>query len=109
MLRQADIIRYNVEQVDVPISSWPPLPEEVDYHHVSNQKIVQLVRTRYYLQYAQWKDQKTEFVQYTITTKRKIGYRLMLDSVNHLGHSVFNEKVNNIEIQFAELNFKKSE
>ena len=33
----------------------------------------------------------------------------MLDSVNHLGHSVFNEKVNNIEIQFAELNFKKSE
>ena len=58
MLRQADIIRYNVEQVDVPISSWPPLPEEVDYHHVSNQKIVQLVRTRYYLQYVQWKDQK---------------------------------------------------
>ena len=55
------------------------------------------------------KTKKTEFVQYTITTKRKRGYRLMLDSVNHLGHSVFNEKVNNIEIQFAELNFKKSE
>lgn len=55
------------------------------------------------------KTKKTEFIQYTITTKRKIGYRLMLDSVNHLGHSVFNEKVNNIEIQFAELNLKKSE
>ena len=40
MLRQADIIRYNVEQMDVPFSIWPPLPEEVDYHHVSNQKIV---------------------------------------------------------------------
>ena len=55
------------------------------------------------------KTKKIEFVQYTITTERKIGYRLMLDSVNHLGHSVFNDKVNNIEIQFAELNFKKSE
>ena len=57
MLRQADIIRYSVEQMDVPFSSWPPLPEEVDYHHVSNQKIVQLIGTRYYLEYAQWKDQ----------------------------------------------------
>ena len=33
----------------------------------------------------------------------------MLDSLNHLGHSVFYIEVNNIEIQFAELNFKKSE
>ena len=33
----------------------------------------------------------------------------MLDSLNHPGHSVFYIKVNNIEIQFAELNFKKSE
>ena len=57
MLRQADIIIYSFEQMDVPYSSWLPLPEEVDYHHVSNQKIFQLVRIRYYLQYAQWKDQ----------------------------------------------------
>ena len=109
MLRQADIIRYNVEQMDVPISSWPPLPEEVDYHHLGNQKIVQLVRTRYYLEYAQWKDQNHQTRSVYKTTKRKIGYRFMLDSLNHLGHSVFYIKLNNIEIQFAELNFKKSE
>ena len=33
----------------------------------------------------------------------------MLDCPNHLDHSVFYDKVNNIEIQFAELNFKESE
>ena len=109
MLRQADITRYNVEQMDVPFSSWPLLPEEVDYHHVSNQKIVQLLGQDIIYNMCNGKTKIIKRVQYTITTKTKIGSRLMLDSLNHLGHSVFYDRENNIEIQFAELNFKKSE
>ena len=46
MLRQADIIRYNIEQMDVPFSSLPALPEEVDYHHVSNQTRLVYITTK---------------------------------------------------------------
>ena len=34
MPREADIIRYNIEQMDASFSIWPPLKEELDYHLV---------------------------------------------------------------------------
>ena len=40
----------------------------------------------YNMSNAQWKDQNHQHVQLGITAKRKTGSRLMLDSLNHLGH-----------------------
>ena len=39
VLKLADIIRSHIEQMNAPFSSWPPLPEEVDYHHVKLPKL----------------------------------------------------------------------
>ena len=52
------------------------------------------------------KTKTIKLVQYVIITKRKIGDKLMLDSLGYLGHSLFYDELNNIEIQFAELNVK---
>ena len=43
-------------------------------------------------------------VQLGITTKRKTGSRVMLDSRNRLGHSISYYEVNNVETSLAELN-----
>ena len=42
VLKLADIIRSHIEQMNAPFSSWPPLPEEVDYHHVKLPKLLKL-------------------------------------------------------------------
>ena len=39
----AYIIRSDIEQMDAPFSSWPSLPEEVDYHHVKLPKLLKLL------------------------------------------------------------------
>ena len=45
-------------------------------------------------------------IQLCITTKRKTGFRLMLDSLNRLGHLFSYDEVNNVETSLAELNVK---
>ena len=43
MFELANIIKSDIEQVDARFSSWPPLPEEVDYHHVKMFKLSKLL------------------------------------------------------------------
>ena len=69
-----------------------------------SRKAVQLVEAKYYLRYEQWKEQVTKHVQLAITTKRKTGSRLMLDSVNC--HSISYDKVHNFKTSFSRLNVK---
>ena len=52
------------------------------------------------------KTKTIKHIQLGITTKRKTGSRLKLDSLNCLGHSVFYDEVNNVETSFAELKVK---
>ena len=127
VLKLADIIRSDIEQIDVPFSRRPPLPEEVDYHHVKLLKLLKLLmnsllsksfpvaerveRLSYSLgqdpyNMSNRKTKTIKHVQLGITTKRKTRSRLMLDSLNCLGHSVSYDEVNNVETSFAELNVK---
>ena len=50
------------------------------------------------------KIENIKHVQLGITTKRKTGSRVMLDSLNRLGHSISYDKVNYVETSLAELN-----
>ena len=43
------------------------------------------------------KTKTNKHIQYAVFTKRKIGSRFMLDSLNYLGHSISYDEVNNIE------------
>ena len=45
-------------------------------------------------------------IQLCITTKRKTGFRLMLESLNRLGQLFSYDEVNNVETSLAELNVK---
>ena len=127
VLKLADIIRSDIEQMDVPFSRWPPLPEEVDYHHVKLLKLLKLLmnsllsksfpvaerveRLPYSLgqdtyNMSNRKTKTIKHVQLGITAKRKTRSRLMLDSLNRLGHSISYDEVNNVETSFAEVNVK---
>ena len=127
VLKLADTIRSHIEQMNAPFSSWPPLPEEVDYHHVKLPKLLKLQ-----MNLLQWKSfpvaervdrlsnslgldiynlsngktKTIKHIQLDITTQRKTGSRLMLDSLNCLGHSVFHDEVNNVGTLFVELKVK---
>ena len=114
--------------MDAPFSSWPPLPEEVDYHHVKLPKLLKLLmnsllsknfpvaarveRLSYSLgqdiiyNMSNGKIKTIKHVQLGITTKKKTGSGLMLDSLNRLGHSISYDEVSNAETSFAELNVK---
>ena len=52
------------------------------------------------------KTKTIKHIQLGITTKRKTGSRLVLDSVNCLCHSISYDEVNNVENSFAEVNVK---
>ena len=52
------------------------------------------------------KTKTIKHVQLSITTKRKTGSRLMLDSLNCFGHSISYDEVNNVETSFAKLNVR---
>ena len=128
VLKLAVIIRSDIEQMDAPLSSWPPIQEEVDYHHVKILKLFKLLMnsliSKSYPVAARverlsnslgqdiiynmgnGKIKTIKHVQLGIATKRKTGPRLMLDSLNHLGYSVSYGEVNNVETSFAELNVK---
>ena len=43
VLKLANIIRSGIEQMDEPFSSWLPLLEEVDYHHMKLLKLIKLL------------------------------------------------------------------
>ena len=43
VLKLADKIRSDIEQMDALSSSWPPLPEEVDHHHMKLPKLLKLL------------------------------------------------------------------
>ena len=114
--------------MDAPFSSWPPLPEEVDYHHVKLPKLLKLLmnsllsknfpvaarveRLSYSLgqdiiyNMSNGKIKTIKHVQLGITTKKKTGSGLMLDSLNRLGYSISYDEVSNAETSFAELNVK---
>ena len=128
VLKLADIIRSDIEQIDAPLSSWPLISEEVDYHHVKIPKLFKLlmnllISKSYPLaarvervsnslgqdiiyNMSNGKIKTIKHVQLGIATKRKIGSRLMLDSLNQLGYSISYGEVNNVETSFAELNVK---
>ena len=42
-LKLANIIRSDIEQMNVIFSSWLPLQDEVDYHHVKLSKLLKLL------------------------------------------------------------------
>ena len=114
--------------MDALSSSWPPLPEEVDYHHMKLPKLLKLMMNLLLSKsfpvaervermsnslgediiynMSNGKTKTIKHVQLDITTKRKTGSRLILDSLNYLGHSVSYDEVNNVETSFAELNVK---
>ena len=48
-------------------------------------------------------------VQLSITTKRTTGSRVMLHSLNRLGHSISYDEVNNVKTSLAELNVKNQD
>ena len=128
MLKLADIIKSDTEQMDAPFSSWPPLPEEVDYHHVKLPKLLKLLMISLLSKsfpvaarverlsnslgqdiiynMSNGKIKIIKHVQLGITTMRKTRSRLMLASLNRLGHSISYDEVNNVKTSFAELNVK---
>ena len=58
---------------------------------------VQLVGQDIIYNMSNGKTETNKHVQYAITTKRKIGFRFILDSLNYLGDSISYDEVNNIE------------
>ena len=42
-LKLTNIIRSDIEQMNVIFSSWLPLQDEVDYHHVKLSKLLKLL------------------------------------------------------------------
>ena len=120
VLKLANIIRSGIEQMDEPFSSWPPLLEEVDYHHMKLLKLIKLLINSLLSKsfpvgervekmsnslepdiIYNMSDENTKtikHVQLDITTKKKTGSRLM--------PSCSYDEVNNIETSFSELNVK---
>ena len=107
MLKLAHIIRSDIEQMDAPFSNWPPISEEIDYQVTETIKIadefvaikefscsrksgktIQFVGEDIIYNMSNGKTKAIKQVQLGITTKRKTGSRLMLDSLNCLGHPI---------------------
>ena len=114
--------------MDALFSSCHPLSEEVDFHHVKLLKLLKLLvnsllsksfrlaerlermsnslRQDIIYNMSNGKTKTIKHFQLGTTTNRKTGCRLVLDSLNCLGHSIFYDEVNNVETSFAELNVK---
>ena len=68
------------------------------------ERLSNLLRQNIIYDMSKGKSKVTKLVQLGITTKRKTGSRLMLDSVNR--HSISYDKVNNFKTSFSRLNVK---